>query len=270
MSQDAVIENNCYQSLSSCFRILGTRVDALTMSAAIEVLEQFIAEGRRGLFVALTNVNNVMEAKRDPQFRKVMDAVDLSLPDGMPLAWLSRIYGFGNANRIAGPDFVPAFCVATHNRGYRHFFYGGAEGVAEKMAEKLKQQAPGMEIAGAYSPPFRPLTSEEDDQIVEMINRTAPDVVWVGLGCPKQENWIFEHRHRIKAAALLGVGQAFDIQAGTLRRAPMWMRRWGLEWLFRLCSEPRRLWRRYLVSNTQFLFYAALQLCGISIQEQSS
>jgi len=239
----------------SRFHVLGTRVDPCSLQEAIAAVDEWIRTGRRGKFVALTNVNNVMEAKRDPRFQVVMNATDLSLPDGMPLAWLSKLRGNRSATRVAGPDFVLAFCKATSEQRYRHFFYGGDLGVAEKMAHRLKQIAPGMQIAGTYSPPFRRLTTQEDEHVVSMINAAGAHVLWVGLGCPKQESWIFEHRERLNVPVMAGVGQAFDIHAGVLRRAPFWMRNSGLEWLYRLASEPRRLWRRYLVCNTQFVYY---------------
>jgi N-acetylglucosaminyldiphosphoundecaprenol N-acetyl-beta-D-mannosaminyltransferase len=245
------------------FRILGTRVDPLTAPGAIAEIESWIEAGERGRCVALTNVNNVMEARHNSRFHAAMEAMDLSLPDGMPLAWLARRLGHRGARRIAGPDFVPEFCQSTAHHHYRHYFYGAAPGIAEKMARNLQQMAGGMEIAGAFSPPFRALSAEEDNYIVEMINRAKPDVLWVGLGCPKQEYWVVEHRDRLNVPVILAVGQAFDIHAGTLKRAPRWMREHGLEWLFRLLSEPRRLWRRYLISNSQFVFFVALEALGV-------
>jgi N-acetylglucosaminyldiphosphoundecaprenol N-acetyl-beta-D-mannosaminyltransferase len=262
MSQVAVLGNyppTVPPDALPSFRVLDTRVDPITAERAILEIEKWIAAGDRGRCVALTNVNNVMEARHNQRFHAAMDAMDLSLPDGMPLAWLARRLGHRNARRIAGPDFVPAFCEATAQRHYRHYFYGSAPGIAEQMGENLKKMAPGMEIAGAFSPPFRALSAEEDTYIVEMINRAKPDVLWVGLGCPKQEYWVVEHRHRLNVPVILAVGQAFDIHAGVLKRAPRWMREHGLEWLFRLLSEPRRLWRRYLLSNSQFVFYVALE-----------
>ena len=267
MSQVAVVSNyppHLPPRELPSFRVLGTRVDALTLERAIAEVESWIESGDCGRCVALTNVNNVMEARANPRFHSAMEAMDMSLPDGMPLAWLARRLGYRDTRRVPGPDFVPAFCQATAHRHYRHYFYGAGPGIADKMAGNLQKMAPGMEIAGAFSPPFRPLSAEEDNYIVEMINRAKPDVLWVGLGCPKQEYWLVEHRERLKVPVILAVGQAFDIHAGTLKRAPRWMREHGLEWLFRLLSEPRRLWRRYLISNSQFVFYVALDAVRVA------
>jgi N-acetylglucosaminyldiphosphoundecaprenol N-acetyl-beta-D-mannosaminyltransferase len=156
-----------------------------------------------------------------------------------------------------------ALCERSVGRGYRHFFYGGAEGVPERLAASLQQRFPGLLVVGTYSPPFRPLTSEEDVQVVQMINEAAPDVVWVGLGSPKQDQWMAAHVGQLAAPVLIGVGAAFDFHAGRKKQAPLWMQRSGLEWLFRLLTEPRRLWRRYLISNPKFVFLVLAQVLGL-------
>jgi N-acetylglucosaminyldiphosphoundecaprenol N-acetyl-beta-D-mannosaminyltransferase len=192
----------------------------------------------------------------------VLDSADLCVPDGMPLVWIGRSRGYPLKRRVYGPDLLLEFCRETNTKGYRHFFYGGGPDVPEALAAKLKAQFPLLEVAGVYSPPFRPLTPEEDARAVELINRSAADVLWVGLGCPKQEYWMYEHRDQLRVPVLVGVGQAFDVHAGRLRQAPVWMREHGLEWLFRLMSEPRRLWKRYLIYNSQFIFSELLELLG--------
>ncbi|MFB3814966.1 MAG: WecB/TagA/CpsF family glycosyltransferase [Terriglobales bacterium] len=245
-----------------CFPVLGVNIAAVQVPDVIRCLEEWIAEGRTH-FVCVTNVHVVMEAQKDAEFRRLLNAADMCVPDGMPLIWVARQRGLRLSRRVAGPDLFLEFLRATAEKGYSHFFYGGAEGIPEKLVQELRREFPGLRVAGAYSPPFRRLTEQEDAAVVEMINRAAPDVLWVGLGCPKQERWMFEHRDRLKVPVMLGVGQVFDIYAGTLRRAPRWMCEWGLEWFFRLMSEPRRLWRRYLVYNTQFvlsLFREGLRL----------
>jgi len=235
------------------FRVLGIRVDALQIPEVIEKLEGWIQEGRRSHFVSLTNVNNVMEARKDPAFRKIQDSADLSLPDGMPLVWIGRLNGHPLRRRVYGPDLFLDFCRKTEGKGYSHFFYGGASGVGEQLVDEMSRRFPGTKIAGIYSPPFRELSQQEDALVVEKINQTVPDVLWVGLGCPKQERWIYEHRNRLRVPVIAGIGYAFDICSGRARQAPRWMREHGLEWLFRLCTEPRRLWRRYLIYNTEFV-----------------
>jgi N-acetylglucosaminyldiphosphoundecaprenol N-acetyl-beta-D-mannosaminyltransferase len=245
------------------FRVLGVRIDALQIPEAIEKLEEWIRERRRSYFVSLTNVNNVMEARRDPRFRKIQDSADLSLPDGMPLVWIGRLRGYQLRRRVYGPDLLLDFCRQTEGKGYSHFFYGGAPGVGEQLAEGLRRRFPALRIAGVYSPPFRQLSPQEDTYVVEMINRATPDVLWVGLGCPKQERWIYEHRNRLRVPVIAGIGQAFDIHSGRVRQAPRWIRENGLEWLFRLWKEPRRLWRRYLIYNTQFVWNVFLETLGL-------
>jgi N-acetylglucosaminyldiphosphoundecaprenol N-acetyl-beta-D-mannosaminyltransferase len=209
--------NFCKPVQPPSFRVLGVRMDALQMPEVIEKLEEWIRERRRSHFVSLTSVNNVMEARRDPRFRKIQDSADLSLPDGMPLLWIGRLRGHHLRRRVCGPDLFMDFCRKTEGKGYSHFFYGGAPGVGEQLVHEMRRLFPAMKIVGVYSPPFRPLTPQADAQVVEMINQAAPDVLWVGLGCPEQERWIYEHRHRLRVPVIAGVGQAFDIYGG-LRR----------------------------------------------------
>ena len=204
--------------------------------------------------VTFTNVHMLVEAGKSPDFFGMLEKSDLNCPDGMPLVWLGRYRADHSVRRVCGPEFLPAFCKATASMKLRHFFYGGAEGVAEKAVEELKRKIPDLQVAGFYTPPFRSLTLEEDESVVEYISSTAPDVIWVCLGCPKQEIWIAEHRYRLNASVLLAVGLALDIAAGTRQRAPRIIRTVGLEWCYRLWQEPRRLWKRYLVYNSVFLY----------------
>jgi N-acetylglucosaminyldiphosphoundecaprenol N-acetyl-beta-D-mannosaminyltransferase len=173
--------------------------------------------------------------------------------------WLSRLRGFRDVERVYGPDLLLACCDHSRVIGYRHFFYGGGPGVPELLSERLRARFPGLSVAGGFSPPFRELTPDEDAECVHRINAAHPDIVWVGLGTPKQERWMAEHRATLDAAVLIGVGAAFDFHAGLKRQAPRWMQRSGLEWLFRLLAEPRRLWRRYLRNNPLFVWHVLLQ-----------
>ena len=234
------------------YTVLGSRVDAVQIPAAIEQMERWIAARDGCRYVCVSNVNNLVEGRRDPSFRRITNEASLSLADGMPLVWAGRLRGFAIPRRCAGPDLFLEFFRATAGRNYRHFFYGGAADVAEELANVLQRRF-GIIVAGAYAPPYRPLTPEEDDQVVELINCSRADVLWVGLGCPKQERWMFEHHTRLRVPVMLGVGQVFDIYTGRIRRAPHWFCEHGLEWLWRFASEPRRLWRRYLVGNAEFL-----------------
>jgi N-acetylglucosaminyldiphosphoundecaprenol N-acetyl-beta-D-mannosaminyltransferase len=245
------------------YRVLGTRIHAVQIPDATRIIERWIAERGRSHTVAAANVHMMVTAKRDALFRAGLNGSDLVAPDGMPLVWLGRRNGFKLKRRCYGPDLMLEFCQTTHSRGYRHFFYGGAPGVADELASKLKARFPGMVIAGTYSPPFRTLSSQEDEDTVRLINQSRADVLWVGLGCPKQEWWMFEHHERLEIPAVLGVGQAFDIHTGRAHQAPRWMQNHGLEWLFRLVSDPRRLWRRYVIYNTEFIACLALQRLGL-------
>lgn len=245
------------------FSLLGVHIDALQIPAAIATMEKWIRDRVGCRYVAVTGMHGVTEAQHDPQFRAVLNDADLVVPDGMPLVWCARLRGHSLRRRVYGPELMLTFCRQAAAKGYRHFLYGGDAGVADRLAAVLQQLCPGIQIAGTYSPPFRPLTSEEDEQIMETINATAPDVVWVGLSTPKQERWMYEHRDRLKASVLVGVGAAFDINSGIRKQAPSWMREHGLEWLFRLVQEPRRLWKRYLVYGAEFAALVLLELLGL-------
>lgn len=245
------------------FRVLGVRMDAVQIPHVIVTMENWIARRDGCRFIAVTNVHVLMEAHHQDSFRKVLDAADLCVPDGMPLIWVGRSHGHPLERRVYGPDLLLDFCRETNARRYRHFFYGGKPGVPQALANRLKKDYPLVEIAGTYSPPFRVLSAEEDARVVDMINGSGADVLWVGLGCPKQEYWMHRHREQLQVPVMVGVGQAFDVHAGRLKQAPFWMREHGLEWVFRLASEPRRLWRRYLIYNSQFVFNALLELLHI-------
>ena len=245
------------------YRVLGVRFDAVQIAGVVARMEEWIGRREGSRYIAVSNVHVLMEGRHSVSFRKALDGADLCVPDGMPLVWVGRLRGHQLKRRVYGPDVLLNFCQETQAKGYRHFFYGGAAGVPEALGEKLQQQFPRLEIAGTYSPPFRVLTPEEDAAVVDMINGANADVLWVGLGCPKQELWMYEHRERLRVPALVGVGQAFDIHAGRVRQAPRWMREHGLEWLFRLAAEPRRLWRRYLVYNSEFVFSELLEILGV-------
>lgn len=233
--------------------VLGVGVSAITIPAAVAEIGRWIADGEHH-YVCVTGVHGVMESQRDPELLAIHNRSGLTTPDGMPMVWASHSAGQRHVERVYGPDLMLALCERAEARGWTSFFYGGKEGIPELLAEKLQERYPGLKVVGTYSPPFRPLTAEEDDAVVEMINGAAPDLVWVGLSTPKQERWMADHVDRLNAAALLGVGAAFDIHAGVLPQAPRWMQRSGLEWLYRLGREPRRLWKRYAVNNPRFVW----------------
>ena len=242
------------------FRLPGVRVDALQVIDVVAEMESWIAKRSVGHFVAFTGMHGVTEAQRDASFKRILNSADLVVADGMPLVWLGRWHGCDMRRRVYGPELLEKFCCNT-GPFYRHYFYGGGPGVAQRVAEVLRRRY-DVRTVGTYSPPFRPLTEEEKLEVDRRIRAAAPDVLWVGLSTPKQERWMAAHRGRVEAV-MLGVGAAFDFLAGVKRQAPRWMRRAGLEWLFRLGSEPRRLARRYLKHNPRFLVLFLAQLCGL-------
>jgi len=241
--------------------VLGVRVSAIDMPAALATLAGWIDRGERH-YVCVSGVHGVMESLRDPALRRVHNAAGLVTPDGMPLVWLGRAAGVAHMRRVYGPDLMLAVCAESVALGWRHYFYGGADGVPELLAERLRARFPGLAVVGTHSPPFRALTPEEDAAVVDRINAAGPHFVWVGLSTPKQERWMAAHRGALRAPALMGVGAAFDFHAGLKRQAPRWMQRSGLEWAFRLATEPGRLGRRYLVNNPRFVYHVARQLLG--------
>lgn len=217
------------------------------------------AQAGESRYVCVANVHMVMEAHDDPHFRALVNAADLVTPDGMPLVWILKRKGFPRQERVYGPELTLRVAEEAARRGVPVGFYGGHPEALEALVRNLKARFPGLQVAYAYSPPFRPLTPEEDREVVEAINASGARILFVGLGCPKQERWMAEHKGKIRAV-MLGVGAAFDLHAGRVRQAPRWMQRAGLEWLFRLLMEPRRLWRRYLKHNPRFMLLALQEL----------
>jgi N-acetylglucosaminyldiphosphoundecaprenol N-acetyl-beta-D-mannosaminyltransferase len=243
--------------------ILGVRFDFTDYRSVFETILQWRGERARQ-YITIANPRDVDLCRRDPEFRSITAGSGLTLPDGMGIVLAARIFGFGRHTRATGPALMLKVCDWGRRHGCRHYLYGGNEGVPEKLAERLCQSYPGLQIAGTYSPPFRPLTAEEDLAVVEKINSSRPDVVWVGLGAPKQEKWIAAHLGRIDAPVMIGVGAAFDFHSGNCRWAPSWVRQAGMEWLWRLMLEPRRMWRR----NVAGLTFAARVLLAEAIGKQ--
>ena len=241
--------------------VLGVGVSAVNLKEAVELLEQWIAAGDRR-YVCVCNVHSVMACRRSEELRDIFNQASLVTPDGMPLVWLGRSR-HANVTRVYGPDLMLALLEAGIASGRRHFFYGGHEGVTDRLAKSLKERFPGLLVAGALEPPVASVDELCTPEAASLINAAGADVVWVGVGSPKQERWMARMRPRLEAPVLIGVGAAFDFHAGTVRQAPPWMRRSGLEWLFRLALEPRRLWRRYLVDNPWFVWEVLLQRLGL-------
>jgi N-acetylglucosaminyldiphosphoundecaprenol N-acetyl-beta-D-mannosaminyltransferase len=241
-------------------RVLGARIHALDWSTALSTIARWAAR-HESRCVCICNVHSVVTASRQADFGAVIARADLTTPDGAPVAWMLRRLGFKGQQRINGPDLMRRYCAAAAMRGESIYLYGGTEQTLERLQRALLADHPALRIAGTCSPPFRPLSRDEDEAIVESINASGAGVVWVGLGCPKQELWMDAHRGRVQAV-MVGVGAAFQYLSGDTPRAPVWMQHAGLEWLHRLASEPRRLWRRYVFTNSYFIVRALGQLCG--------
>lgn len=232
--------------------VLGVHVSAIDLPIAINEIERWIVT-REHHYVCVTGVHGVMESQRDPELRRIHNASGLTTPDGMPMVWAGQRAGAHWMRRVYGPDLMMELLGRAAERGWSSYFYGGRDGIPDLLAERLVARFPGLRVVGGWSPPFRALTEQEDADLVARVNAANPDLVWVGLSTPKQERWMAAHVGRLTAPVLLGVGAAFDIHAGTLRQAPPWMQRGGLEWAYRLYREPRRLWRRYLWNNPRYL-----------------
>lgn len=240
-------------------RVVSLLPDVLDEAKAIATVDSLIAAG--GGYVCFSTVHMVMEGHDDPEFAKVVNAADMIVTDGMPIVWMQRRQGRANANRIRANDLMMSLCRNAEQRGLKVGFYGGRQAVIDAIVERAKNDFPGLAVVYANSPPFRPLTTEEDEKITDEINAAAPDILFVGLGCPKQERWMNAHAKKLKAV-MLGVGASFDFFAGKVKESPAWLGGLGLEWLFRLSREPKRLWRRYLILNPRFMILAAKQLLG--------
>jgi N-acetylglucosaminyldiphosphoundecaprenol N-acetyl-beta-D-mannosaminyltransferase len=242
--------------------VLGVRVSAINMDMALHVIDHSVKEGDR-CYVCVCTVHGVMECRRSDRLRAMFNGAGMVTPDGMPLVWLARRAGHRYVDRVYGPDLMLAELEASLTRGHRHFFYGGGPGVAEALAGRMQQRFVGLHVAGVHEPPYAPLDELCTPATAALINHTRPDVVWVGISTPKQDEWMARMRPLLDAPVLVGVGAAFDFHTGRVRQAPNWVQRSGLEWLFRLVIDPRRLWRRYLVNNSWFLFELALQRLGL-------
>jgi N-acetylglucosaminyldiphosphoundecaprenol N-acetyl-beta-D-mannosaminyltransferase len=232
--------------------ILGTPISLLSMNRALSIIDMWQGD-KTDRFVVFRDVHGVMLARDDLALKRAHQEAEIVAPDGMPIVWAARWAGGTGISRVCGPDLMLEVCRYGVTRGWRHFFYGGASGVAEVAVKNLRARFPGLIVAGIACPPFRPLTLEEDESMSASIRLAKPNFVWVGLGTPKQELWMAEHRGRLGGVTMMGVGAAFDIYAERISRAPIWMQKLGLEWAFRLFKEPRRLWKRYLILAPKFL-----------------
>jgi N-acetylglucosaminyldiphosphoundecaprenol N-acetyl-beta-D-mannosaminyltransferase len=241
--------------------VLGARIKPLNLDDTVRLVLHIVRHKTPG-YICIANVHTTTHALRDEPFRKALDGATAVVADGMPVIWRVRAAGHSEVGRVHGVDLVEATCKAGLDRGLRHGFFGGTEGVADEMVARLKQRYPAVQIAGVWNPGAVRLGQLSPSPLIDAINSAGCDILWVGLGAPKQEIWMAQHRQELSVPALVAVGQAFDILAGTTVRAPEWMGAHGLEWLYRLARDPRRLWKRYFVYNSLFLWYLLLERYG--------
>ncbi|RHP34971.1 WecB/TagA/CpsF family glycosyltransferase [Lachnotalea sp. AF33-28] len=243
--------NKTLPSVPVC-NIIGVNIAAINISRAVLYVNDYL-EKLSGEYICISNVHTTVMSYDNPNYRVIQNKAVLALPDGNPLSVICRSRGFKETERIAGPDFMHKLFILSIKRGYSHFFYGSSPETLEKLRSRLSERYPGLKIAGMFSPPFCEMSPEEDKIITDNINSFRADIIWVGLGAPKQEIWMSHHRGKLHGL-MIGVGAGFDYFAGNIKRAPAWMQACSLEWLYRLCQEPKRLFKRYLYTNTKFLW----------------
>ncbi|MCH2024206.1 MAG: WecB/TagA/CpsF family glycosyltransferase [Verrucomicrobiales bacterium] len=259
------------QCLEKRVNVLGVGISPINLDTAFEIINAAIRSELQG-YVGVTGVHGVTEAQSDSSFKQILNNTFLNTPDGMPMVWYGKILGHEGISRVYGPDLMLRICSESVENGIRHFFFGGREGVAEKLRDKLTKKFPGLEVVGTYTPPFRPLSENEERSVRDIINSSGAHCVWVGLSTPKQEKFMSKILGRFGkggdrsfegAKIFFGVGAAFDFHAGLIPQAPSWLQSCGMEWFYRLCKEPKRLWRRYLKNNPLFIIRAILQLLNL-------
>src|ERR1700677_828547 len=243
-----------------CANVLGVRVSAIDLESAVDLSDQWIRSGRGHGYICATGVHGVMEARADSAVRRVLNRALMNVPDGMPMSWVGHLQGFRNMDRVFGPDLMMAMCRLSVKRGYRNFLYGGKPGVAALLGETLQKKIPGLQVVGTYTPPFRNMTSMEENEFLTKVRESRPHILWVGLSTPKQERFMAQYVNYLGVPLIYGVGAAFDFHTGAIRDSSALVKRLGLQWLHRLIQDPRHLWKRYLRSNPAFLLHIALQL----------
>jgi N-acetylglucosaminyldiphosphoundecaprenol N-acetyl-beta-D-mannosaminyltransferase len=244
--------------------VLGSSVRLLSVAEVTGKIEEWInANSTRCRRVVVTGFHGIWESHKHPDLKAILNSADLWVPDGIAPVLIARIKGMQGAARTPGAEVMQAFFELANDKGYSSFFYGDTDETLAALKKNLEMKYPGHKIVGTFSPPFRPLTPEEDEKVVKMINDAQPDVVWVGLGCPKQDLWIFEHKDRLKVPVAAGVGAAFLFHSGRVKRVPEWVGRNGLEWLWRFIQEPKKLWRRDLIEGPRFVWHVLMELAGL-------
>jgi N-acetylglucosaminyldiphosphoundecaprenol N-acetyl-beta-D-mannosaminyltransferase len=242
--------------------VLGVGVDAVDIQSAALLLGEQIRNGAKG-YVCLTGVHGIMEAQRDPSVKSIFADALLVAPDGMPTVWIGRLQGFTTIQRVFGPDLMIDIMGRAEFRNCVHFFFGGEPGVAESLRDEMLRRFPWVQITGTYSPPFRPMTAMEERALKAKVRSLRPDIIWVGLSTPKQERFMARYLPMLDTKLMIGVGAAFLFHTGAIKDSPNWVKQAGLQWLHRLLQEPARLWKRYLLNNSSFVFCALLQFVGL-------
>ncbi|MDK0910301.1 WecB/TagA/CpsF family glycosyltransferase [Clostridium perfringens] len=258
MEKKNILVNNETNMLQVC-NILGVNIAVINMNETILYIEKNL-EYLKGNYICVSNVHTTVMSYENEVYRNIQNSSVLALPDGGPLSVVSKMRGFKEAERVTGPDLMEELFMISNEKGYTHYFYGSTKETLDKLEVKLKQKYPKLNIVGMYSPPFRDLTELEDREIIEMINSTNADFIWIGLGAPKQEIWMYKHKNKVNGL-MFGVGAGFDYHAEIIKRAPKWMQNFSLEWLYRFWQEPKRLFKRYLTTNSKFIFYLLKHKC---------
>jgi len=244
--------------------ICNVPVSSTNINQACQTIDIWIRD-RKKVYVCVAPVSTIVDCQSDEEYKRILEGADMITPDGMPLVWMAKFMGDKNIERTYGPDLMLALCEQGQEKGYKHYLYGGTENTCSLLKNVLKTRFPNIVISGYYAPPFRSSSDQEDQKVIDEINKSTPDILWVGLGSPKQDYWMVHHRDRLNVPVMIGVGAAFDFLAGVKKQAPRWMRNAGLEWFFRLCSEPKRLWKRYLVGNAKFLYLASKHIIKVRL-----
>jgi N-acetylglucosaminyldiphosphoundecaprenol N-acetyl-beta-D-mannosaminyltransferase len=244
------------------FNVLGTGIDAVDMADTICVFERAICGDELPGYICPMGVAGIMEARRNPQLRRILNRALLNTPDGMPLVWIGKLFGLKNIRRVYGPDVLRDVCAYSVDKGWTHFFYGGRPGLADTLRRQLEQRCLGIQICGTFCPPFRDLTKEEEEDLIEEINHLRPDILWVGISTPRQLYFVGRMQSRLQTKVIAPVGYAFDVNAGSKKDPPDWIKFSGLQWLHRAITDPR-LWRRYLTDNPRFVIEFLFQLCRV-------
>lgn len=242
-------------------KILGIKISALDINMTLAQLDAWITE-RSHQYVCVIPAHSIIDTYNQPTLRPIFNSSGMNTPDGMAVVWLLKLKGHHHVERVYGPDLLLATCKYGLEKKNRHYFYGGAPGVAEKLVQNLSLRFPGLQVAGTFTPPFRPLSRAEDEEAICRINQAQADILWIGLSSPKQEVWMHEHLGKLNVPVMVGIGAAFDFLSGTKPQAPIWVQHSGLEWLFRLANEPKRLWPRYR-QYPKFMLLVLAELAGV-------